>query len=61
MSRKVGWILLEFAMVLLLIGQVIDLVGGQGNKLVEIALAVLAVAVGISAEVSRRRVGKSAA
>ena len=58
MSRQVGWFLLEFAMVLLLIGQVIDLVGGQGNKMVEIALAALAVVVGISAEVSRRRAGK---
>lgn len=47
-------------MSLLLIGQVIDLVADEGNRMMEIAIAMLAVAAGIHAEISRRRAGKGA-
>ncbi len=55
MSSPIGWILLEIAMALLVFANIATFITGSGYKILEVALTVAGVAVGVSAESQRRR------
>ena len=61
MSRPIGWILLEIAMTLLVFASIATFVMGGGNKALEVVLTVAGVAIGLSAEIQRRRAKRNAA
>jgi len=61
MSRPIGWILLEIAMGLIVAAMVTTLLAGGGNKTLEVALTIAAVAVGVGCERQRRRSARNAA
>ncbi len=60
MSHPIGWILLEIAMALLAFANIASFVAGGGNRILEVGLTVGAVAIGLSAEIQRRRAKRDA-
>ncbi len=61
MSHPIGWVLVEIAMALLVLAMITSFVAGGGSKVLEVVLAVAAVAIGLRAETQRRRAKKNAA
>jgi hypothetical protein len=58
MSHPIGWILLEVAIGLIVAANVATLLVGGGNKALEFALTIAAVAVAVGCEIQRRRARK---
>jgi len=61
MSHPIGWILLEIAMALLVFANIATFITGGGNKIFEVALTGGGIAVGLTAEIQRRRARRNAA
>ncbi len=61
MSHPIGWVLVEIAMALIVLANITSFVAGGGSKVLEVALAVAAVAIGLRAEIQRRRAKNNAA